>query len=133
MRRGEVCKSSRPIEEVRAVSQYRHAEQPWGPVSSEARIAGGPDAIGFAVRAARQEADRISFSDLGRRREEVARALPDGGELAAALAEDEIFQALLERRDALRRWQAELDGLADRTNDHAGSTPNRSDPGGPER
>ena len=85
-------------------------------------------AIATAGRTAKQQADRIRFSGLGRRREEIDRALPEGGDLAAALSSDQTYQALLERRDALRRWQGELDGLANRKIEHEGRTPSRSDP-----
>lgn len=99
-----------------------HAE-PREHASPAARVADGPDAVAASARAARQEADRISFSDLGRRREELARALPEGGDLASALAADATYQALLERRDALRRRQAELEGLAEDRGTEGGATP----------
>jgi hypothetical protein len=80
-----------------------------------------------ARRAAKEQADRISFSDLGRRRAEIARALLDGANLTAALSSDETYQALLERRDVLRRLQGELDGLANRAIKLGERTSRRSD------
>jgi hypothetical protein len=85
-------------------------------------------AVASVRRAAKQQADRISFSELGRRREEIARALTEGGGLAAALSSDETYQSLLKRRNALRRWQVELDDLANRTIENRERTPSRSDP-----
>lgn len=107
------------------MSHDRHAEprEQFSPVVR----ALGPDAIAIAdaAGAARQEADRISFSELGRRRSELARALPEGADLAAALAEDVTYKALLDRRDALRRRQAELDRLAQPASEPAANTTDR--------
>jgi hypothetical protein len=88
----------------------------------------GSGAVGSAGQAARQQAYRISFGDLGARREEIARALTQGGDLAAALSSDETYQSLLKRRDALQRWQGELDGMSNRTIDRPKRTPSQSVP-----
>jgi hypothetical protein len=85
------------------------------------------DAIASAGRAAKEQADRISFCDLGRRREKISQALPAGGDLEAALSSDETYRALLVRRDAFRSWQGELDGMANRAIEPGEWTASRSD------